>query len=793
MIDEKILTLKTSINSFNDADFGEPIYSPKPEQMPEIVPPAGKHPRLGFTAERLKNICKNVEKGDNKYAYAEVMRLSEIECDGRLRDFTNHDVINNVRTINSEIHNIILAKAFRYAAAGEKLYGYQAIFALKNYLSDCDKHLDTSYEIDYHISLTMTEAMSVIALVYDWCYPLLSDRDKKQLVGAATSKCASLLEFPDYPPKKGGGVCGHQSGPPILTGWVPFVLAVYDEYPEYYNIIFDLMLHVVVPGQNYVVKAGFHGQGVAYGASRLSSLLKAECYFSYMFDNKQHLFSDKVGDACVSFLKTIRPDGETLRIGDDFLQGLRFSHIIICSLLGAGLYSNPVLKGFAAHQTDNFSLFWLHGLNPIDVLLFNDASLERAELDSLPLVTYYDSPSGIILAKTAHNDKNAGMVYMKIGETGSSNHEHKDCGDFQIYHKGMLISSSGCYAGYGCEHDFAYYKQTISKNSILVYNPNMKDNGKWIYSGGQRIDEAANEGIATLDEWRQNPNFNRAKILYGGYKTKRDEKDREEYCYSYIAGDLTRAYDKETVSEVKRYMFSLNTENRVNPMIFILFDRITAKDKNYKKTLLFHTLSEPLITEVSGRPCSVVTNLKSRLYIQSLLTEVNHTFVGGKDKECIINGKNCPFEFPGRIEGIKSRYNTETGIGRIEISPKAPAEENSFLTVMYIGPDTDCSPYLKTNFNVLQPFQKAVLIKGDNAVGAAILGYAVIFPEDGEEINKNSSIRLPEDIKIKTAFINGLKAGKWNINGKEYIVNKKEGIAEVKIKTEKVINLSYIK
>ena len=92
------------------------------------------------------------------------------------------------------------------------------------------------------------------------------------------------------PPQKGGGVCGHESGPPFLTGWVPLSLAIYDEYPGYYNIIFDLMLHTIVPGQNHVVKAGFHGQGVAYGASRLSSLMKAECWYSYMYDNKKHLF-----------------------------------------------------------------------------------------------------------------------------------------------------------------------------------------------------------------------------------------------------------------------------------------------------------------------------------------------------------------------------------------------------------------------------------------------------------------------------------------------------------------------
>ena len=36
--------LKNLIASFSDDMFGEPIYSPEPEKMPEFTPPAGKHP-----------------------------------------------------------------------------------------------------------------------------------------------------------------------------------------------------------------------------------------------------------------------------------------------------------------------------------------------------------------------------------------------------------------------------------------------------------------------------------------------------------------------------------------------------------------------------------------------------------------------------------------------------------------------------------------------------------------------------------------------------------------------------
>ena len=73
-----ISELKKLIAALSDSDFGEPIFSPEPEMMPETTPPVGKHPRMGFTGERLKKILHNVNKGDNKYAYSEMMRLSDI-------------------------------------------------------------------------------------------------------------------------------------------------------------------------------------------------------------------------------------------------------------------------------------------------------------------------------------------------------------------------------------------------------------------------------------------------------------------------------------------------------------------------------------------------------------------------------------------------------------------------------------------------------------------------------------------------------------------------------------------
>ena len=808
MMKKSIAELKQLIDSFQDVDFGEPIDPSTPTKMPTIMPPRGKHPRMGFTAERLPSILKDVEKGDNKYAYAEVMRLSEIEFDGVMRDFENKDICNNARVVNGEFHNIILCKAFRYAAYGEEQYGYEAIYTLKNYLLTFDTDIASAFgkearsaaiysSFGYNLGLTMSHLIRTIGCVYDWCYPLLTARDKKQLVGAATNKCRLLSEYPEYPPHKSGGVTGHAAEAPFMDSWLPFSLAIYDEYPGYYNVIMEIFEYTIIPGQNALLASGCHPQGASYGASRLAWIAFAECWYSYMFDGKKRLFSETIHDVALTCLKQIRPDGEMIRVGDDSWQGRRFCKLLNCAICISGLYKDPILKGFVAEQTDDFSLFWLYDMSPLEVLLFNDPSVPRRPLSDLPLASFYGDPVGMVIAKTAHDNKNAGMVYMKIGISGTANHEHRDCGDFQIYHKGMLLTSSGTYSGYGCDHDRNYYKQTISKNSILVYNPNMTDsivkNKTWKYSGGQRIDaECVTGHMDTLEEWKASPNYNHAKLLYGGFKTIKDEGGKEEYRYSYIAGDITNAYDRETVSEVKRHMVSFMTDNKVNPMVFVIFDKITSVDESYQKTLLFHTQNQPLTKLVNGKPCSVVTNLMSRLYIQSLFTEVDHTFMGGKDKECWVVDQNIPFDFPGRVEGALAAYNAESGFGRIEISPKKASKENTFLTVMYVGPHTDCSPYLNLDTNILQPYHEAVALESDTVLGTAILNHAVIFAKNGEYITHDFSVEIPTSTKKCLVF--GLCAGRWQTaDGKKYTVSQNEAMAEIEINGQSKLQLHFVK
>ena len=781
--EEKIKLLQEKIASFKDEDFGEMLNSKETvKEKPEHIPPKGVHPRLYFTKNKIEEIKNNLTHQENKYAYEKYIELSECECDGEVTDFTDTNSMSHMRIIDSNILTCLNTKAFRYAITGDELYGYEAVAGVLTYL----KTFDLSQMPIGMAHYSTMRIMEKIACIYDWCYDLLREEDKYHIACGVTGKCYQYLEYPDFPPTGGSLMVGHMSGAIFLVAWAAVGIALYDEYPDYYDITQLVVQRDLVPTQNFFMSSGENPQGSAYGPARENSLLYGDVIFSAMYDNKKHLFDrDTFEQTCLTFLHMIRPDGEMMRIGDEYNEGTRYASLCLTTFWGAYLYENPVLKGFAKKVLNNFSTFYTMSFTPVHQLIFNKPSLKAAPLSDLPLVQYIGSPMGSMYARTSWTDKDAVMTYMKIGEAYSANHEHKDAGNFQIFHKGILASKSGHYGLYHHPIDLAYNKQTVACNSILVFNPNIKHTPKWPYCGGQRTDDEVSEEALDYIEWKNGDAFKWGKVLYHDYKL-----ENGELKYSCLCGDITGAYDKETVEEVKRYMFSLHTGRDDHPLAFFVFDRITSKDESYKKTMLLHTQARPMITTTpkEKKPCGMITNLSSRLYIQSLGTKVKYATIGGEGQQFQANRINYERT---KINGedFVFNFNVEEGWGRIEITPEKKAKTDCMLTVMYIGPDVDYSPKLVFGDSNILPFKEAVEIKGEGYLGGAILNNAVIFPENGNGFEKELSFTVPAD--VKHCYVLGLKGGKWSINGIETEVEKESGIAEFET-VSKEITLKYI-
>ena len=235
--EEKIACLKAKIAAFCDEDFGEMLPCPKAEKKPKYTPPAGVHPRLCFTKKRLEDIKKNLNCDENKYAYERYTELCEMECDGVVTDFTDANAMSHMRMIDSNILTILNAKAFKYALTGDELYGYEAVAGVLSYLKTYDLSQIPAGMAHY----SSMRIMEKVAWIYDWCYDLLRPEDKHRIACAGTSKICKFMEYPDFPPTGGGVMVGHMSGSIFLIAWSSMGIAIYDEHPEYYDLIANII------------------------------------------------------------------------------------------------------------------------------------------------------------------------------------------------------------------------------------------------------------------------------------------------------------------------------------------------------------------------------------------------------------------------------------------------------------------------------------------------------------------------------------------------------------------------
>ena len=753
-VEQTIEQYKSQAASFKTADFGEyssdEISSKNTFRAPKVYP--GKaHPRILFTSNSIDKIKANFGAEENKKAYDRYIALSDTPCDGRFKPVTetmSHNMDYNVTAY-------IEAKAFRYAMTGEMLYGYQAIYAIKNAILTLNVPRTVG---DWCRAYGMV--MYVAACVYDWCYDLLTDEDKTQLVNGCVNLLGMRLETVCYvgptnkAPIEQGAMYGHGCEGQVLVEYLSFAIACFDEAPEIYELVAGRVTNNYSEAQNFLYQSGSHWEGAFYGAYRTIFTLQSNILFDRMTDGKYRPFSDDLNEVVTTLTHYVRPDGQSLRIGDmnENHTSIQYSRTITAAYYAGNFYKNSELKNFAYTRLADFGAFSFGGagLSPVQFLVTNDPSVSH-ELEAPRALTRTTRwPLTNLFARSAHDDKDAFLVYMTMPENYGASHAHAECGSFQIFYKGILASDSGKYSGWGGVHHMSYNMQTVSSNSLLIYNPNLENVENTfrkyaLYTGGQSVSTKRTELPETL-ELLQNghPGYNQCTSL-GVANVEKDGK----YLYSYMGGDMTKAYDAETVDEVTRYMFSVATGNPEHPLALVTFDRITSKEASYRKSALIHTQQEP---EITSDGFAIVTNTKKdysgKMIVQRVGFDTTYTLVGGEGKEFWLSDKlgngteHADFTL---VEGSNAEY----GWGRIEISPKVAEKTNHMLTVMYVTDATnDSAP------------EKAEDLCSDNLAGASIFGKSVLFPKNEKLLTGESSFTLGTSGEC---FIAGVSAGNWQI------------------------------
>ena len=743
---------KSQVASFNTADFGEysatAFTSENVYSAPKVYPEKA-HPRILFTPNSIEKVKANLSAEENKKAYDRYMALSDTPCDGRFKPVTGTMTHN----IDYNVMAYIESKAFRYAMTGEAIYGYQAIYAAKNAI------------LTLNVPRTVGDwcrpyghLMYVTACVYDWCYDLLTEEDKVQLIHGCVNLLGMRLEIVCYinetnkAPIAQGTMYGHGCEGQILVEYLSFAIACFDEAPEIYELVAGRIINDYAKSQNFLFQSGSHWEGAFYGAYRTTFTLQSNILFDRMTDGKYRPFSDDLNEVVTTLTHYVRPDGQSLRIGDmnENHTSIQYSRTINAAYYAGNLYKNSELKSFAYKGLAGFGAFSYGGagVSAVQFLTTNDPSVSHDLEKPKALTRTSRWPLTNIFARSAHDDADAFMVYMTMPENYAASHAHAECGSFQIFYKGILASDSGKYAGWGGVHHMAYNMQTVSSNSLLIYNPSLEDvkntfRRNALYTGGQSVTTERTDLPETLELLQNShPGYNQCASL-GVANVEKDGK----YLYSYMGGDMTAAYDAETVDEVTRYMLAAATGNPAAPLAVITFDRITSVDASYRKSALIHTQEEPTVTSDGY---AIVTNTKKnnngKMIVQSVGFDTTYTLVGGEGKEFWLSDKlgNADTDTT-LVEGSNAEY----GWGRIEISPAVAEKTNYMLNVIYV---TDA-----TNDSALE---KAADLCSDNLAGASIFGKSVLFPKNEKLLTVESSFTVGA---AGECFIAGVSAGNWKI------------------------------
>ena len=740
-----------------------------PYSKPKIYPVKKMHPRVLINEEMLPKIKNAMENEESIYAVKKYKKLVDLDFDLEIIHFDNYlDLdfdgrLDTTITTGTNFNGFSLcsieAKALEYQLNGDKNLAYKAIEAIKNFINSLiiiDKVNDT-----YRIwGMTML----IAGEVYDWCYDLLSDKDKEEIISGVENKLLAEghMEI-GFPPCKQSCVSSHGSEAQLLRDYLGFSIAIFDERPDFWEYVGGRFYEEYVTFRNYYYESGTSPQGTGlYGLYRHNFDLWSAWIIKTM--SGKIPYSDNLEKVVISYLSSELPLDKELfatgdyygienikRIdngGDDASTGKEYG--ISTFLFHSALFNNGTSRAASKYYSNGFSGFTYQNnyLNPVTYLILTSSGTKTASNrhEGLPTILSNGAPVGMITTREMWDNPNSAAVMMKLGERTTANHDHQDAGSFEIYYKGKLAFDSGVYSGYGSNHHFYYHQATIAHNSLLIYNPKYAETDRGLYSGGQKLLSES----SGMENWLSDK-YKIGKITAQTYAYSNGEGSRPKYAY--LAGDITPAYNAETVTEVERRMLSIYTDNKVVPVIFAVYDNISAESGDFKKTFLLHTPTEP---SINGNKV-VEVNGEGTLTLFNLLGGDSITKMGGPDQNYLVNGVQ---------NSTNSIFASDGMWGRIEISPKIGNKTDKMLNVMFVS---------DTGVNIVEPTR----LKTEDFDGFNIANYAVFFAKTSSLINKTESIELNCNSKEVNYYFSGVEEGIWlvKVNGNnigEFNVGEKE-------------------
>ncbi len=748
-------------NQFTQSQFGgDPLEMPTNlYESPHTYPTANQHPKYFVTAENLDELRYDfLENPDYEqlrktiYSYA-----NKVRGDAYTGEFPVRDAQGT--RFDTDMLAQLEAKAFVYLMTGDVSYGYEAIIGAKNAMLSV--HYTTALHMDvYH---GPSQVMVNVAKVYDWCYDLLTEDDKNQIIAGVSNVLAPQMESGmRFPPTGLNAVIGHGTGPQFIRDWLTVAIVFYDEMPSWWELVGGRYYEEYVPVIDLASENGWASQGtVTYGDSKAFTRSWAAYLVTIATGEFPYNYED-FSKVAYYYFSYIQPNGKYFQTGDGgrYTEGYGIGDSCTYMMLMALMFQDPTIGAMAKYYTEDYTKFsyaFTTELTAPDMFIFRSLGPEIKEErgENIGIIQYLEAPAATMTARTSW-DEDAAAVLMRMGTKTMSNHDLADHGTFQIYYKGLLAGTSGAYKQYNSNAHRYYLKATVAHNGLLVFDPSKADAepvwncsenhehdtttcaisnaGRYYYSGSQRF----LSDPSSIETWTGGQ-YDMGDMLGASYEYNRDGTGK----YAYIATDLTKAYPSDTVEFLSRRMLTLYTGNEEMPLLFFTYDTMVGKGEDYTKSWLLHTVQEPTIDE--EKLTATVIQEGGRLVMHSLSGATAISKVGGEGKHFWINGKNCQDTYHDPTADYCTRF-----WGRIELTTTGNLAD-TMLTAMYVT-DADSTETLEITS-----------AKNEYAEYAKILDKFVVFTNTKAELQSKEFSFTTEGTGLYEYYISGLEAGSWHI------------------------------
>ena len=642
----------------------EPVKKRLPQAAADYRPPItprADRPRLFINRESLEKIRQNIrQSASHKQAWSIVEKTARNPF--RFAPAPGKEVQWDQRVIDA-----MLYKALYSLVTGDEKTGREACELAVAYMKV------VNFGNGQDICRRTGEAIRVASMVYDWCYPQMTD-DERKILRERFLWQAESMEI-GWPPFLQSINIGHGNEAQLNKDLLSMAIAIYNEDPVPWKYCTYRLLEEARPMKSYLYKSGYHYEGIAYGTVRYGADVTAAFLLKQAAGFDQ--FEPYVGKVPYAWFHWRLPNGDLFRNGDDYMRDGKFPGSPEIYLAANALWPDAKLKsGYMEYFRQTryaFSEPFYYLAMMLDVKQTQD---DRR--DDLPTVKFFGEPLSMLSARTgwayglASDD-----VLVQMTGTGVHNasHQHHDAGSFQLYYRGMLAADIGQYRYFGKPYDMDFAKSSMSHSVMRIIDPQQKD-PRWHWHKhlkGTGIQEVTPGGPAVLDD------ILKRRHIYTQGKTLSYSEDP---LTPHLQMELSPSYP----GRVKKYVRTMVFAAAENPAL-IIFDEMDLPRQNIQPVWQLTTYDKPFIKDARLVAEHRYLGMPSRLTVTTLLPRRHEVkILSGKEAHKVLGVQyHAPYkDLPGASGS------------RTEITAKAGESTARFLNILQPTPGTAPAPVTMT-------------------------------------------------------------------------------------------------